>query len=246
MSSLSDLARRAWHAVPFWARARLRRVPLVRRGFQRLGFVGSSAYWETRYAAGGTSGAGSYGRLAHFKADFLNDFVRRNQIASVVEFGCGDGNQLSLASYPSYLGLDVATTAIAKCRQRFGDDATKSFARHDAAVDAVRLEAAELSLSLDVVYHLVEDRVFEPYMRHLFASASKWVVVYSSNGEMDRTAPHVRHRKFTDWVEQNAADWHLKARVPNRYPTTLNDGGETSWADFFVFGRPGSEASLAD
>jgi hypothetical protein len=56
----------------------------------------SAAYWEARYRAGGHSGAGSRGRLAAFKADFLNALIRDNAIASAIEFGCGDGGQLAL------------------------------------------------------------------------------------------------------------------------------------------------------
>src|SRR5579864_6395854 len=75
-------------------------------------FPGSQTYWDQRYAEGGTSGSGSYGEQAAFKAEILNGFVARHGIQSVIEFGCGDGNQLSLASYPSYVGLDVSRTAI--------------------------------------------------------------------------------------------------------------------------------------
>ena len=65
-------------------------------------------YWENRYERGLTSGAGSYGRLAHFKAEVLNEYVNQNKILSVVEFGCGDGAQLSLAKYANYIGLDLS------------------------------------------------------------------------------------------------------------------------------------------
>jgi hypothetical protein len=39
----------------------------------------------------------------------------------------------------------------------------------------------DLELSLDVIYHLVEDEVFDAYMRSLFAHAGRFVVIYSSN-----------------------------------------------------------------
>src|SRR5258708_24901292 len=68
-------------------------------------FQGSSAYWEDRYRTGGNSGAGSYNSLALFKAEILNAFVRANGVQKVIEFGCGDGNQLSLFEYPCYIGL---------------------------------------------------------------------------------------------------------------------------------------------
>ena len=55
---------------------------------------GSAAYWEKRYAASGTSGVGSYALFAQFKADVVNQFVATHGVHSVVEFGCGNGNQL--------------------------------------------------------------------------------------------------------------------------------------------------------
>ena len=95
-----------------------RRIPFVHalgRKYSRRVFPGSQPYWERRYARGGDSGAGSYGRLAIFKAEFVNSFVRDHGIRSVIEFGCGDGNQLSLAEYPSYFGLDVSRSAVEAC-----------------------------------------------------------------------------------------------------------------------------------
>ncbi len=56
-------------------------------------FPGSQDYWVKRYAKGGNSGPGSYSELAKFKASVLNAFVREHGIQSVIEFGCGDGNQ---------------------------------------------------------------------------------------------------------------------------------------------------------
>lgn len=87
----------------------------------------SADYWECRYEDGDTSGAGSYGRLAEFKAEVLNKFVKQHNIARVVEWGCGDGNQLSLAQYPRYIGFDVAHKSVEICRNKFKDDRSKSF-----------------------------------------------------------------------------------------------------------------------
>ena len=79
-------------------------------------FKGSEVYWESRYRSGGNSGPGSFGELAGFKADVLNAFICSEGIKSVIEFGCGDGHQLSLARYPRYLGIDVSRFAIARCK----------------------------------------------------------------------------------------------------------------------------------
>jgi hypothetical protein len=78
-------------------------------------FPGSAEYWEKRYSTAGDSGVGSYGFFAEFKADVLNHFVFTHDIQTVIEFGCGGGNQLSLATYPKYLGFDVSSTVLEKC-----------------------------------------------------------------------------------------------------------------------------------
>ncbi len=56
---------------------------------RRLGMTGSVDYWERNYATGGTSGEGSYGPLADFKARILNSFVAEHDVRSVIELGCG-------------------------------------------------------------------------------------------------------------------------------------------------------------
>src|ERR1035438_9808248 len=87
--------------------------PYLFRVYRKLHrFNTSGAYWELRYRTGGNSGPGSYGRLAHFKADTLNGFVDQHKIASVIEWGSGDGSQLQLANYPAYTGVDVSKTAV--------------------------------------------------------------------------------------------------------------------------------------
>ncbi len=192
----------------------------------------SSSYWNDRYQGGGNSGAGSYGKFAEWKAEVLNAFVRKNDIQSVIELGCGDGNQLSLSSYPQYTGFDVSEKAIEICRLHFNGDETKSF----KLMSDYSSEKADLSLSLDVIYHLVEDIVFENYIQTLFASSHHFVVIYSSNDEKLNavTAPHVRHRNFTDWVDKNLPEWKLIQHMPNKYPY-LGNHLKGSFADFFFY-----------
>lgn len=197
-------------------------------------FEGSGAYWESRYSGGADSGAGSYGLLARFKADVLNEFVAKHQIDEVIEFGCGDGNQLRLAKYPMYLGFDVSDTAIARCKSLYKSDDRKQF----SSMKDYRGETAELALSLDVIYHLVEDDVFDMYMRSLFSASKRFVVIYSSNTEEDagRLSAHVRHRKFTSWIETNEPEWKLTEHLPNPHPFD-GDLENGSLADFFMFER---------
>lgn len=195
-------------------------------------FPGSEKYWVERYRKGGNSGAGSYNRLAKFKAEFLNNFVKEKNIKSVIEFGCGDGNQLRLAIYPQYVGFDISPIALSICRDIFQNDSTKSF----KLMSYYNNEISELTLSLDVIYHLVEGEVFGSYMRRLFESSSRFVIIYSSNmDEQDKIqAPYVKHREFTRWLKENIPGWKLMSHVPNIYPYTGNIK-EGSLADFYIY-----------
>jgi hypothetical protein len=180
-------------------------------------FPGSMDYWENRYQKKGTSGSGSYGSPAMYKAGILNKFVIENNITKVIEFGCGDGNQLQLFEFPAYLGLDVSITAIEKCIRIFKNDLTKSFFIYNPKgfADNLKTFKADLALSLDVIYHLLEDEVFESYMYHLFSSSTRFVIIYAWDVE-GRKNLHVRHRKFTVWIEMNLKEWHLMQAIENK------------------------------
>lgn len=202
---------------------------------KRVDFVDSADYWENRYKSGGNSGSGSYNELAEFKAEVLNAFVAENGVRSVMEFGCGDGNQLTLAEYPQYTGFDVSSTAVELCRSKFGQDPTKTF----ALLSEYAGEQADLTMSLDVIYHLVEDEVFNQHMQSLFSASRRFVAIYASNEENPSQIPksgHVKHRKFSDWVDQNATGFKLVKKVENRFPG-WEDTGKGSFADFYFYGR---------
>lgn len=193
----------------------------------------SRNYWENRYLANNNSGAGSYGRLADFKAEVLNDFVKINNIQNIIEFGCGDGNQLSLANYPNYIGLDVSETAKKICQQKFIEDSSKKFYLTNKFIKE-NLKA-ELVLSLDVIFHLIEDEIFENYMDDIFNHSTKYVIIYASNYN-DHFEPHVKCRKFTDWIEKNvAANWKLKEVINNKYPFDKIKPDTTSMSDFYIY-----------
>ena len=196
-------------------------------------FLSSAQYWEDRYLVGRTSGAGSYGRLAEFKSTTLNAFVEDYGVRSVVEWGCGDGAQLALARYPKYTGIDVSTRAVELCRSKFNDDPLKRFLPvSDPDASEVR---ADLALSLDVIYHLVEDTVYDDYMTGLTSSGERFVCIYSSNLAKASPDPHVRHRVFTDWMADNAPSWDLFLKIDNPFPEDAKRPDETSWADFYLY-----------
>lgn len=198
-------------------------------------FQGSGTYWEKRYNSGGDSGVGSYDKLADFKASVVNSFIRENQVTSVVEFGCGDGNQVALGRYPRYIGLDVSKTSIKICAAKHSKDPSKNFFLYDshAFIDNSGIFKSDLAISLDVIYHIIEEDTFSSYMHHLFSSAKAFVIIYSTDFDSKQTF-HVRHRNFTKWIEDNIQGWTLAEKIKNQHPYDPKDA-YTSNADFFIY-----------
>ena len=135
----------------------------------------SKKYWNNRYINGGNSGAGSYNKLSNFKADIINNFIKKNEIKSVVDYGVGDGNQLKLFNTEKliYTGIDVSKFIISKCKEEFKNDKTKRFIHSDNIDNELK---GELVLSCDVIYHLIEEQVYKEYMEKLFLMSKKYVI----------------------------------------------------------------------
>lgn len=196
-------------------------------------FTTSEKYWIQRYKSGGNSGAGSYNNLAAFKGEVINDFVTNQKIESVIELGSGDGNQLEYFNFPSYTGFDISPFIIRKCRERFEQDDSKRF----LLLSEISDERADLVMSLDVIYHLIEDDVYLSHMHQLFDRAISYVIIYSCNEDTDDFAPHIKTRKFTDWIEANRPDFDLIKQIPNKYPLEKDKGESTTFSDFYFFRR---------
>ena len=177
----------------------------MKRIIKKLLIKNSCNYWEQRYKKGGFSGNGSRGDEVKRKADFVNDFIDQNNIETLIDFGCGDGEFCSLLDIKNYIGLDVSKTIVNECKKKFITDTSKRFLLYK---DKASLKA-DLAISLDVIFHLLENRVFNEYMHKLFHSSNKYIIIYSSNVNQKTTSFHVKHRKFTDWINHNKKEWEL-------------------------------------
>jgi len=195
----------------------------------------SKKYWNDRYKKGQTSGSGSYNKLAQFKADVINNFIEKTQIKSIIDYGVGDGNQLKLITTENltYTGIDVSEIIISKCEREFKDDNTKRFIHADNIVDDLR---AELVLSCDVIYHLIEEHVYKKYMENLFTFSKKYVIIYAKNQDINH-AVHVRFRRFSNYIKSNLPAWQLIEHIPNTYPQLKlgQDNDKTSPSDFYIY-----------
>jgi len=195
----------------------------------------SKKYWNDRYVKGQNSGSGSYNHLAQFKADVINDFVEKNQIKSIVDYGVGDGNQLKLINTENliYTGIDVSEFIISKCKEKFKDNKTKKFFHVDNIDNELK---EELVLSCDVIYHLIEESVYKKYMDNLFSFSKKYVIIYAKNEDVNHTI-HVKFRKFSNYIENNLPEWQLIKHIPNKYPQLKlgKNNDKTSPSDFYIY-----------
>ena len=206
----------------------------------------SKKYWNDRYVTGGNSGAGSYNELARFKANVINNFLEKNKIKSIVDYGVGDGNQLKLINTENliYTGIDVSEFIISKCKEEFKDDKTKKFIHADNIDNELK---AELVLSCDVIYHLIEELVYEEYMENLFSMSKKYVIIYARNEDVNHTV-HVKFRKFSNYIENNLPEWQLIKHIPNKYPQLKlgHNNNKTSPSDFYIYKKDDVFLSLTN
>lgn len=195
-------------------------------------FKDSESYWIERYNKGGNSGAGSYDNYAEFKADVINNFVKKNEVKKILEFGCGDGNQLIYYKFNEYIGYDISLNVIKLCRETFKKDKSKTF----DIIKNYKDESADLTISIDVIYHLIEDSVFNDYMELLFNSSTRFVIIYSSNSNNLNSCsePHVKHRNFSSWIDKNHPEFKLLKTTKNKYPFN-KDSKKGSHADFYIY-----------
>ena len=167
-------------------------VTLRDKIFPTKKFTNSQDYWIDRYKNGGNSGAGSYNNLAEFKGEVINEFVAKNKIKTVIELGFGDGNQLRYFNFSSYIGFDISDAVIQKCRQKFKNDKNKKFMH----MDSISNQKADMVMSLDVIYHLIEDKTYTNYMTRLFDLSNRYVIIYAFDNEGSNSyAAHVKPRK---------------------------------------------------
>lgn len=189
-----------------------------------------AGYWERRYRDGRTSGAGSEGGEGAYKAAYLSKFIAERGMKTVVDWGCGDGQVLERIKLPAgvqYTGVDVSQTIIDRMGVKFPQH--RFIGPKNA--DAHHWEDAyQLAISMDVLFHLPDDADYFGYLDTLFNSATRHVVIYSTDRADGRTARHVFRRKFTPDIAERFVDWELKTAEP-----PLRAG----LASFFVYGKAG-------
>lgn len=85
---------------------------------------------------------------------------------------------------------------------------------------------ADLSISLDVIFHLVEDEIFEKYMFDLFKFSTSYVIIYAWDVDEEKKY-HIRQRNYSKWIKKNIHSFHLKKHI-------ISDQ-VNNFCDFFIY-----------
>ena len=189
--------------------------------------IDSNKYWKNRYAKGGNSGAGSYNQIAEYKGNVINNIIKSNNIESIFDFGVGDGNQLKYLKLNNvdYHGFDISNMVINNLKIKYDKKNNYHFYLENELSDLIK---CDLTMSNDVLYHLLEDSVFKLYMDKLFELSLDYVLIYSPDYNKDYNN-HVKYREFTPYIKDNHQDFELI----KHYPNPLNDSNTN--ADFYLY-----------
>jgi hypothetical protein len=179
----------------------------------------SREYWDRRWRYGPPC-PGSNGAEAVAKAEWVNAVVRDLDVKTMVDGGCGDGSQALMFDVPVYLGVEVAESAYRFAARRLRACPNRAVV---LAAPGTQLSVrADLSASLDVVFHLVDEYEYEEWLGNVFGSGRRFVAVHGTNYESEPEA-HMRHHAIVDdaprefrLIEQaddpESPGWYLWAR----------------------------------
>ena len=174
-------------------------------------------YWNKRYRRGKNSGAGSRGQWGDHKVDYVNRLIMGQKVDTLIDWGCGDGMLASRFQVAHYVGLDVSPFALGLCARACGFRPGWGWCLYDGFDSPWYLPPADLALSLDVIFHLVDDAMYYRHLELLFTSAPL-VAVHSSNRD-EHGHPHVRHREFTRDIPSG---WSLVEKARDKRPEGIS------------------------
>jgi hypothetical protein len=123
-----------------------------------FGKIYKDRIWGDGSGSNPLSGSGSNPRNAAAYVNYVQSFIVKNEIASVVDFGHGDWQMWQEYSFKdiNYLGVDVAEGLSVEIQAKFGND-TRRFKQLDISQDP--LPPGDLLLSKDVLQHLPSEEI---------------------------------------------------------------------------------------
>jgi SAM-dependent methyltransferase len=148
---------------------------------QTFNRIYSEGVWGRNVAGAGTSGTGSTLEITREYRGYLQEFIRKHHITSIVDAGCGDWSFSSTIDWAdaSYLGVDIASDVIEAVRGKH-EKGKITFRVGDITEE---LPAADLLISKDVLQHLPNELVHKFIRNNLKKGKYKWVLLTNDRGK---------------------------------------------------------------
>src|SRR4029453_1477249 len=140
--------------------------------------------WGEDVAGKGTSGSGSTLEITGEYRAYVEAFIKKHGVKSVVDAGCGDWSFSSAIDWgdASYLGIDIASDVMAAVRNKH----EKGKIKFQVGDITDELPAAELLISKDVLQHLSNELVHKFIRNNLRKGKYKWVILTNNRGSENR------------------------------------------------------------
>lgn len=150
--------------VKYWMNRQLRRAPKTHRIYGSLSITETfqRIYRTREWGDDGSpyhSGSGSRGAASERYCTFVIDFIRKHNVRSVVDLGCGDfaiGRQIAEATSVNYTGIDVVPELI---EHHIRTERNPLFHFQCADITSDPLPTADLCLICQVLQHLSNDEI---------------------------------------------------------------------------------------
>ncbi len=140
--------------------------------------------WGKDVAGKGVSGSGSTLEITREYRGYVEDFIKKHAVKSVVDAGCGDWTFSSAMDWgdASYLGVDIASDVIEAVRKKYENGRIK-FQVRDISEE---LPAADLLISKDVLQHLSNRLVHNFIRNNLRKGKYRWAILTNDRGSANQ------------------------------------------------------------
>lgn len=118
--------------------------------------VNTDQYWNDRFSSGNWGKTGSRQTVEYAKANIKEMGLNRDFNGTILDFGCALGDAIShyANSFPKarLIGMDISTSAVEACRDRFGNIAEFISGDHTTAPQS------DIIIASHVMEHITDDR----------------------------------------------------------------------------------------
>lgn len=181
--------------------------------------------WGKGVMGKGTSGSGSTLEITREYRAYVEDFMKKHAVKSVVDAGCGDWSFSSAMDWgdATYLGIDIASDVIEAVRKKHEKGKIK-FQVGDITED---LPAADLLISKDVLQHLSNELIHKFIKNNLRKGKYKWVILTNDRGSENRDISNGEYRMIdlaaSPFEVKGLIDFPIKFGTETRKITSLLD-----------------------